>query len=142
LALRHFDWKGRKSKASEKDADDVVHSDAKAPVEDDDAAKDTEEEDEKSSDAKPDGEESARSPIGAASKSAEDPDAAHDAHVAKDPSAEEREVVNEDSATAEPDETAREDDASEKPAETPAATDGDEYQWEISCCGVDIPLTK
>jgi hypothetical protein len=59
-----------------------------------------------------------------------------------DPTAEEQEVLNEDSKRAEPDEAAREDNASEKQAETPAATDGDEYQWEISCCGIDITLTK
>ncbi|KAG7361240.1 hypothetical protein IV203_036340 [Nitzschia inconspicua] len=125
----------RKSKGLE--TGDVVQQESK-PVEEDDAAKDTEEEEaddveEEERSRKPDAEEGGSSdPAAAASKDAED--------GPKDAPVEERDGDAEPT-DADPEEATRED-GEEKPEEEKPAQDGDEYQWEISCCGVDLPLTK
>jgi hypothetical protein len=131
----------RKSKALE--TDDVAHPENVKSPEEDDAAKDTEEEEadeaeEEETSQKPDADDEASpSPAAAASKE----DAPEDTPEA--PFVEQRDGAGEDPAQAEHDETAREEDeATEKPEDEKPAQDGDEYQWEISCCGVDIPLSK
>lgn len=124
------------------ETDDVANPESLKPVEEDDDAKDTSEEEadeveEEETSQKPDADE--ESAVNAASS----PKAAEDApeESGNAPMVEERDGAA--AEPADPEETTRDvDDATDKPVEETPATDGDEYQWEISCCGVDIPLSK
>jgi hypothetical protein len=135
----------RKSKALE--TDDVAPPEEVKPREEDDAAKDTEEEEgdevEEEGPSKPDAEEQttrASSPTGATMESE---DAPEDVTEKDAPIREERDGAVEEPTQTDPEEYPRDDDdETDKPVEEKEAQDGDEYQWEISCCGVDIPLSK
>ena len=143
----------RKSKGANKDAADLaVQAESKIP-EGDELAKDStedadeeveEQEQHEEGESKPDpvGEESApASPSAVASKSAAE-DAPTSDEVAEESSpTEDRDGATEEIAEAENKESPREvvEDASQMEG---AKDDGEDYQWEVSCCGVDIPLTK
>jgi hypothetical protein len=126
----------RKSKSLQKEAGDIV---AKTP-EDDDAAKDTDEEE-----LQQPGEESAPAPEPTKTKSAEDAPEGGEAAPAKStdegtPAAEDRDGEQAPESAAE--ETPRDEGDKAQAVEETPVQDGEEYQWELSCCGVDIPLTK
>lgn len=135
----------RKSKGIEAATDDVVHPEATAPV--DDEVKDRDDVEEK---AAPDAAESAPAEPVDAPDDEDTPvttPTADDAGAEEEgsPMVEERDGSPEDPVAEKAEAATREvEDDETKPTttEVEATEQSEDYQWELSCCGVDIPLSK
>ena len=136
---------GRKGKGTEDAVTDttVVHPKSTAPVEGDDATKDVNKEPEtvekENIEAKPDTEEYSP-PI----SDENDPETEDEVEEGKIPKGREPVSSSEEISKTEEGSPCDEDQESNEGNKVMKVADAqdEDYQWELSCCGVDFPLTK